>query len=166
MKTDIARVVLPKGPWAYRPDKHDDWGTVRDADGHPVANTCPPGLAQDFRDARLQQAPSVTAWKAGPPQARAIAELLIRAELEADPTPVDEAWLLKSGGTKIGSYFEFSDDQMQPVRLRVYKSGGFDIRQIDDEGKDHNVEPRGLLTRGAVRRLLSALGIEPKEPTK
>jgi len=25
---------LPPGPWAYRPDEYDDWGFVRDANGH------------------------------------------------------------------------------------------------------------------------------------
>lgn len=25
------------GPWFYRPDRHDDWGLVKDADGMPVA---------------------------------------------------------------------------------------------------------------------------------
>lgn len=27
---------MTKPPYAYRPWEHDDWGTIRDADGHPM----------------------------------------------------------------------------------------------------------------------------------
>ena len=28
------------GPWKYRPDKYDDWGVVKSADGYPVVQAC------------------------------------------------------------------------------------------------------------------------------
>jgi hypothetical protein len=28
-----------QGPWAYRPNEHDDWGMLRAADGMPVARS-------------------------------------------------------------------------------------------------------------------------------
>ena len=68
---------LPPGPWRYRPEKHDDWGCVRDADGNPVASTCPPGVGNAFCEAH----PTFddVRWS-GPQQARSVAELLIWAE--------------------------------------------------------------------------------------
>jgi len=61
-------------PWAYRPEKHDDWGFVRDARGGLVLSTCPSGLAADFSKANLDYNET---RKAGPQQARFLAELLI-----------------------------------------------------------------------------------------
>ena len=47
-KTQDARALVERltgftpGPWAYRPEKYDDWGMVRGADKYPVASasTC------------------------------------------------------------------------------------------------------------------------------
>ena len=47
-KTQTARALVERltgftpGPWAYRPEKYDDWGMVRGADKYPVASasTC------------------------------------------------------------------------------------------------------------------------------
>lgn len=33
--SDLIRI-----PLSYRPREHDDWGTIRDADGHPFLNVC------------------------------------------------------------------------------------------------------------------------------
>ena len=36
------------GPWKYRPNKYDDWGVVRSADGLPVAQACVGRWSKDF----------------------------------------------------------------------------------------------------------------------
>ncbi len=67
---------LPEGPWRYMPDKFDDWGQVRSPDGMLVADTCPGMNGEEFSRAN-------PGWgdvrRAGPPEARAIAALLIWA---------------------------------------------------------------------------------------
>lgn len=85
---------LPPGPWKYRPDRYDDWGWVRDADGNVVADTCPVQLIGPHKS---QHAYNTLEYHAGPPQARAVAELLIRAEREADETPASFEWLVSVG---------------------------------------------------------------------
>jgi hypothetical protein len=153
------RVALPPGPWAYRPERYDDWGTVRDAEGHPVANTCPPGLAQDFKDERRNQPPSVTLWKAGPPQARAVAELLIRAEREADPTPVDEAIADSLGWTRFESdKLTTWDAPMGHLRVLHFTSSDRPANWVFYVGLKHFVAP----TVGQVRTAARLFGIELK----
>lgn len=68
---------LPPGPWRYMPNRHDDWGMVRDGNGLPIADTCPTGLAAKFS---LQHTEFDEVRRRGPPQARAVAELLINAQ--------------------------------------------------------------------------------------
>ena len=36
------------GPWVYRPNKDDNWGVVRSADGLPVAQACVGRWSKDF----------------------------------------------------------------------------------------------------------------------
>lgn len=69
--------ALPSGPYRYRPNEYDDWGFVRDANGRLIANTCPGAMAREFYDSVKFGGPE---WEAGPPQARAVAQLLIDAE--------------------------------------------------------------------------------------
>jgi hypothetical protein len=72
--TDQTKPELPPGPWTYMSGQpYSDWGYVRDANGNMVANTCPGWLAHEFREANPQYG---DVRDAGPPQARAVAELL------------------------------------------------------------------------------------------
>lgn len=42
-----------KGPWLYRPNRYDDWGYVRDSDGHVVARAANPHVSmQEYADHR------------------------------------------------------------------------------------------------------------------
>lgn len=89
-----------------------------------------------------------------PPQARAVAELLIRAEREADATPIDEAWLNSMGGTvftAMGLTISFCMDAMERWQAALLQD-------------DDLVELGPLFTRGQFRKLSSSLGIELKEP--
>jgi len=43
------------GPWEYRPNKYDDWGVVRSADGLPVAQACVGRWYKDFDAHRVNK---------------------------------------------------------------------------------------------------------------
>ncbi len=55
------------GPWAYRPEKHHDWGIIRAGDGMPVVNATvfariPDNLASDnYRDWPITEPPEIGA---------------------------------------------------------------------------------------------------------
>lgn len=68
---------LPPGPLTYMTGQYDDWGQVRDAKGQLVADTCPGMNWHEFSEAHPV---FDDVRKAGPPEARAIANLLIWAE--------------------------------------------------------------------------------------
>ena len=46
MKNENAKYT--PGPWQYRPNKYDDWGVVRSADGLPVVQACVGRWSADF----------------------------------------------------------------------------------------------------------------------
>ena len=147
---------LPPGPWSYRPNMHDDWGFVRDSAGAIVAHTCPVGVAQAFTEATKRNAPE---WDAGPEHARAVAEFMIRAEREADMRPADIEWLeglrRADGGL------------LNMLTVRMCEDGTFHLMAPGKhtegiEGLADYVSPH-TATRGTVRKLASALGIELTE---
>lgn len=63
-------------PWRYMPDETYDWGVVHDASGELVINTCMPKLHKEFWGKFHHTSPE---FKAGPPIARQLAEMIIRA---------------------------------------------------------------------------------------
>lgn len=151
---------LPSGPWRYRPNEHDDWGFVRDASDQLVANTCPPWLAEDF-----QSTPFGTPEReSGPPQARGVAALLIRAEREADPTPLDVAWLVSMGGEIVKNL-----DYLISVAFKITGKSDISVVWCPDDRRSIQELSYGLLykipvpTRGAFRTAMRVLGITIEE---
>ena len=154
---------LPPGPYRYMPYEHDQWGFVRDADGNIVANTSPPHVSQAFGETCAKKygdwlfgAPD---YHAGPPQALAVAELLIRAEREQDATPVL---------ARIQPVAE-EESELCTRRLFVRVAGvglvGIEYQKMDADGSEDACLFVGpTVTRGQLRKIASALQIELKEP--
>jgi hypothetical protein len=112
---------LPSGPWRYMPNEHDDWGCIRDSNNRTVANTCPPWLADGFQGEYEYGSPS---RGAGPPQARALAELLIRAEREADPTPLTPEMMPATLKVNAGWFLDFDWHCKKCTVFIRYETGG------------------------------------------
>lgn len=60
------------GPWKVRPKQYDDWGWVRAADGHLVADL----YSQARREKSWEPAYASQDWEAGPPQIASNAEFI------------------------------------------------------------------------------------------
>jgi len=169
---------LPPGPYRYRPEEHDDWGFVRDANGDIVANTCSPGLADKFsvENSHISVHGSPSKWHDGPLQARAVTELLIRAQREADETELTAEWLVSVGfvihererhfrhskSMIITEYWIGPEDQ--PLCL-VESEPLFHASLGVGEFPEPPAELPNVITRGQLRKLAAVLGIELKEPT-
>lgn len=100
---------LPKGPYEYRPWKHDDWGIVRDRNGNVIANTCPAWLASEH---------GYRTDLAGPPQAAAVAQLLIDAR-----EVIDQSRELYKQLRELAAEFRVADDEWAAVRLETVIAG-------------------------------------------
>ena len=48
----MSKMKRIEGPWFYRPNKYDDWGTVRASDDNKVANAC---YDADYTDEELTE---------------------------------------------------------------------------------------------------------------
>lgn len=105
---------LPPGPWRYMPDKHDDWGHVRDANGDLVADCCSSKLGSDFRES--YDGDNDREWREGPPQARAVADLLIQARAERDETPLTKEDFIRFGATTF-EVRHFREGKVQSTEL-------------------------------------------------
>ena len=149
--------MLPPGPYRYMPLEHDQWGFVRDASDNVVAVTCSPHEGEEYYKSVTFGSPE---WKAGPDKARAVAELLIRAEREADATAIDEAWLRSVG-------FEERHATCKEFKLSpIYR---WTLRPLENAGHFAFVDACGayqcaLTSRGDVRKLAAALGVSLREP--
>lgn len=159
MSDDVkAAAELPPGPWQYCPWEHD-YCIVRAPDGEIVASILAPMKQSEFYASVPRGSPEA---EAGPPKARAIAELMIRAEREADPTPLDAAWLLSVG-------FKAVPSDMGPEYHDHYQLGRLNLWQFhgagpgDGEWLVNDADWIAIRTRGQLRRLAACLGITLKE---
>lgn len=155
-----ARERLPPGPWTYQTAEHDDWGTVRDANGYIVAKTCTGMEGSDFYASVKYGGEE---WKAGPPKARAVAELLIEAERLSDPTPIDAEWL-KAVGFVVSDFKCWNLEPWGPLgnRLSWIDPAWSDVWHGEVVYGGQRM-PKPLKTRGDVRRLCRAMGITLRE---
>ena len=81
------------GPWVYRPNKDDNWGVVRSADGLPVAQACVGRWSKDFDTHRTNKTDP------GEANARLIAsapELLAALEFCVDALNTEAGGLYKA----------------------------------------------------------------------
>lgn len=147
--------TLPPGPWIFWPNEFSDSGDLRMKDGRPVVPEC-------------VQFPT------------AIAKLLIRAEREADPTPLDYDWMLGIGFTDRG--INGVSILLPPVDpeaaiaelfLEEKDEGGFCATLCQGVPDDPHVGDDLICltsiplmtTRGELRRLAAVFGVALKETT-
>jgi hypothetical protein len=135
---------LPPGPFSARSDGNASY--IHDADKTFVGY---------FRGA-------------GPPQARALADLLIRAEREADPTPLNADWLLSVGGEGSVEYkgiydvlFDHPDfEVVMEFRPRYGNVPHMVLRETYEMVSKIRIS---VPTRGAFRTAMRMLGIKLTE---
>ena len=106
---------------------------------------------------------------------RALAELLIRAEREADPKPIDAEWLESIGGTTIDNNESVVKVEFEPPRITWFQMyvewHPFDSTSIpqfyaaQDSVELNAVEAIGVNvpTRGTFRTAMRLLGITIEE---
>lgn len=141
---------LPPGPWNYMPNEHDDWGWLRDANGNVFMNTCGNNAA-DFAFSHRYGTPE---YKAGPPQARAIAELLIRAEREADETRLT----IEDVERMLGKECEDDMDTVDVANISFEASSdGIEVWRFNSSSADHVAT---IKTHGEFRTFCRLFGIE------
>lgn len=96
---------------------------------------------------------------------KALADILIRGEREADETPIDAAWLVSLGGDERGGdaftrRFFFNASNVQFMVDLYGPDGSYGMLSDRDAGIFITVS-----TRGTFRTAMRMLGIDIKEPT-
>lgn len=149
---------LPPGPYVQLVFEGDGYGFA-----HVVDANCQP-LAETFVQNET------------PGAADALAELLIRAEREADPTPIDVEWLVRLGGevyhhneSIITVLMPTPDDTWLGIQVEwnpAYPEVIPSLNAVQDKKAQNAQETVGMLvpTRGTFRTAMRVLGIKIEEP--
>lgn len=146
---------LPPGPYQYRSKGGDVPGMIRDSDGELCAYTCPFGLSGVFPEhsnGETRRQPSLE-------QARAIAELLIRAEREHDPTPLTIDHVEQMLGKKVGDDLHFIVEGGSIIEFEWYE---WEVLAWLDDGGREPMRMMTLKTHGQFRTFCRLFGIEEK----
>lgn len=126
------------GPWKHRPDAYDDWGTIRGADGLPVANaTCEVRIEKGWRAENQNDS---HAWHIGPPEVRANSEFIAHARTDIPKLIAAIRELQSQLNSKPRSR---SKKQRVEEQLRASDLGAQSAGRDDIEWGDHETLPRG-----------------------